>query len=624
MDRLKLDGWCEKGILGLVLAILVFSPLATGCVRPQDFVVIEWLAVALLALWFCRFWLNPKHRLLWPPVCWAVLAFMVYAVLRYFLSDLEYPARQELIKVLIYGFLLFAIITNLHRLEFTQIVTVGLLSLGMLISLYAIYQFLSGSDYVWNFIRPEGYRRRGSGTFISPNNLACYLAMILPIGLAYTLTGRVTHLHKVLVGYAALAIFAGIVSTISRGGWLATLITLVVFFVFLVRQRDYRLQSLFLALALIGVAATSLGLAKLSEDRKKHLAVEAQTKEVRFRIWEPAVAMWKDHVWLGVGPDHFDTRFRQYRPPDAELQYRPGRVHNDYLNTLADWGAIGFVLIASVWGIFYWQVIRSWKYINRSQNDLAAKRSNKSSLVFGGALGLLAILLHSVVDFNFHVPANAILAVTLLGLIAGHFRFATERYWFTVRWPLKAVVTPVLLAAVCYLGAQSRQHTVESYWLGRAEADSNNVTNRIEDLKHAFAVEPRNFQTAYDLGETLRLLSWEGGEDFQNTATQAMRWFQSAIELNQYDPFSQIRLGMCLDWVGKHAEAEPYFAKANALDPNGFYTAAHVGWHYFQVADYPAAQKWFQRSLGLFWADNPISRAYLNILKDKLPEIPKS
>src|SRR3954469_1243932 len=258
MDRLKLDGWCEKAVLGLTLGILIFSPLATGCGRPQGFVVVQWLTVALLAVWLCRFWLNPKHRLLWTPVCWAALAFMIYAVIRYLFSDVEYLARQELIKVLIYGFLLFAIITNLHRIELTQIVFITLLSLGMLISLYALYQFLSGSEYVWHFLRPEGYRARGSGTFISPNNLACYLGMLLPLGLAYTLTGRLTHLQKVLVGYASLAIFAGIVSTVSRGGWLAAGISLLCFFVFLFRQRDYRLQSLLLGLALLVVAAGCL------------------------------------------------------------------------------------------------------------------------------------------------------------------------------------------------------------------------------------------------------------------------------------------------------------------------------------------------------------------------------
>src|SRR5436190_13601889 len=166
MDRLRLDGWCEKGILGLVLAILGFSALATGCVRPEDFVVVQWLMVGVLGLWLCRFWLNPKHRLLWSPMCWTVLAFMIYAVIRYLSADVEYLAREEMIKVLFYGFLLFAIITNLHRLESTHLIAVTLLGLGTFIALYAVYQFLSGSDYVWNFVRSEGYGRRGSGTFL--------------------------------------------------------------------------------------------------------------------------------------------------------------------------------------------------------------------------------------------------------------------------------------------------------------------------------------------------------------------------------------------------------------------------------------------------------------------------
>ena len=40
MDREQLDNWCEKSVLGLVLAILVFSVLAIGAARPQDFLVV--------------------------------------------------------------------------------------------------------------------------------------------------------------------------------------------------------------------------------------------------------------------------------------------------------------------------------------------------------------------------------------------------------------------------------------------------------------------------------------------------------------------------------------------------------------------------------------------------------
>ena len=48
MEREQLDGWYEKGILGLILSILVYSPLAFGAVRPQEFVIIQWLTVAIL------------------------------------------------------------------------------------------------------------------------------------------------------------------------------------------------------------------------------------------------------------------------------------------------------------------------------------------------------------------------------------------------------------------------------------------------------------------------------------------------------------------------------------------------------------------------------------------------
>jgi len=120
-DRERIDDWCERGVLWLVLAILVYSPLALGAVRPQEFVVVEWLTVAMLLLWGCRFWLNPKHRLLWPPVCWAVLLFMGYAVGRYLTAEVEYAASQDMIQVRIFGFILFAVLYILHCLESTQV-----------------------------------------------------------------------------------------------------------------------------------------------------------------------------------------------------------------------------------------------------------------------------------------------------------------------------------------------------------------------------------------------------------------------------------------------------------------------------------------------------------------------
>ena len=93
-------------------------------------------------------------------------------------------ARLEMIRVLVYSILFFAILNNLHRQESMQIIVLTLIFLAMSVAAYAVIQFLTGSHKVWNFISPYGHR--GSGTFISPNNCAGFLEMILPFGLAYS------------------------------------------------------------------------------------------------------------------------------------------------------------------------------------------------------------------------------------------------------------------------------------------------------------------------------------------------------------------------------------------------------------------------------------------------------
>ena len=118
-------------------------------------------------------------------------------------------------------------------------------------------------------------------------------------------------------------------------------------------------------------------------------------------------------VW-GVGPGHYDYRFRQYRP--EQVQVRPVYAHNDFLNTLADWGVAGTALVAAAWVFLYSGVWRTWRFVRASASDLGEKPSNKFAFVLGAALGLIALFCHSVVDFNMHIPANAILAIALMAL----------------------------------------------------------------------------------------------------------------------------------------------------------------------------------------------------------------
>src|SRR3984957_10992564 len=226
MNREALDKFFERGILALILAILVFAPLAMGAVDAWAFLVVQGLTIGIMLLWSLRICFSPKPQLLWPPICWVVLAFAIYAVARYLTADIEYVARQEMIQVIMYAFLFFAIVNNFYRQEFSQVISFTLIFLAMGISGSAIFQFFTHSPHVWNY--DALYPGRGTGTFISPNNLAGFLEMILPLAVAYILAGRITPVMRIILGYSAFVITAGIVVTFSRGGWAACAAALLV------------------------------------------------------------------------------------------------------------------------------------------------------------------------------------------------------------------------------------------------------------------------------------------------------------------------------------------------------------------------------------------------------------
>src|SRR5271170_8003179 len=154
MNRDALDKFFERGILALVLVILIFAPLAFGAVDAWAFLVVQALTICVAIFWALRIWFSPKPQLLWPPLCWVVLAFVIYAVARYLTADIEYVARQELIQILVCAILFFAIVNNLYRQETAQTISFALIFLAMGISCFAVYQFLTHSNPVWNFTSP--------------------------------------------------------------------------------------------------------------------------------------------------------------------------------------------------------------------------------------------------------------------------------------------------------------------------------------------------------------------------------------------------------------------------------------------------------------------------------------
>jgi len=397
-------------------------------------------------------------------------------------------------------------------------------------------------------------------------------------------------------------------------------IATVVFFIILLMHRKHRLAAL-IVLGVLTVAAVVI-LPKVMTFRlrfERLISHKELNQNVRYSLWEPALEMWRENPVWGVGPGHFNSVFRAYRPQNVQLQ--PDWVHNDYLNTMADWGLAGTAVVATAWLLLAIGGLQAFRAVRPQSSDLALMSgSNKFAFTLGTSLGLFAILLHSWVDFNMHIPANAILCVSLMALLASHMRFASAKCWFSAPVAVKGVLSVALIGGAAYLGWQAWIRGAEAIHLARAEAESVFSPEQARHLKAAFAADPRNGGTAYRIGECYRVQSFEGGNDYAELGQEALQWFERARQLDPWNGYASLRYGMCLDWLGRQQESGPWFARANELDPNGYFSVAHIGLHHVQIGNYAAAIPWFERSLRLQSDANPVARSYLQISQLRLLE----
>jgi O-antigen ligase len=115
--------------------------------------------------------------------------------------------------------------------------------------------------------------------------------------------------------------------------------------------------------------------------------------------------MWRDHLWLGVGPGNYAVAYASYNLP---RWYEPlGHAHNVYLNFAAEAGLLGLAAYLWLWLASLWQAVR----VSASPNRLAAA-------IGAGVLGALtAASVHNVFD-NLWVQHIYLSLALLLGLLA--------------------------------------------------------------------------------------------------------------------------------------------------------------------------------------------------------------
>ncbi|PYQ18425.1 MAG: hypothetical protein DMF79_15030 [Acidobacteria bacterium] len=241
------------------------------------------------------------------------------------------------------------------------------------------------------------------GPFASKNHIAGYVGLARRGGGREWTSGRRAG-GVVLALVAALAMALGVLVSLSRGGAASLAAGGLAFLAFQVRERrgQGRVGPFLPALA-VAVALAALLLLVLPPQAHDRLRSLADTS-FRLDTWRDTLRLASSSPWVGQGLGSFEDAYPRFKSGHGEL--RVEHAENDYLETLAETGLLGVSLAVAA-------------LLLGAARVLSARPSTLLRGLGAGALaGLVALLMHSLFDFNLRIPSNAILAAFLASVAA--------------------------------------------------------------------------------------------------------------------------------------------------------------------------------------------------------------
>ncbi len=437
----QLDSWHKLSYYGLML-LLLFAPLFRAGNRPLPLLVIELLSLGLL---LAMTW-NPGRIVRIPLVFRTIGLAMLLLPMAYLLPLPEslihaMPGRAIYADVLasiaadgwrsisiipsateyaLYATLpVVAVFAVVYLLPVPQVKNLVYLVIGVaaLQATLGLMQYGAGPDSALHFGNPYA-SKSASGTFANRDHLAGMLEMVLPVVLALMAAslghgGMKSHRRRArwrqkiaflssfkghqaaFFGALGVLLLLGLVFTRSRAGlalaMLGLFLSLLAFARRLGGSNVYGTLGTVLAVAMI--AAVEIGLAPVLD----RFSVDPLT-DSRLSIFSSTLDGIGSLFPFGGGAGVFPPVYPLFQPANLG-QVFVNHAHNDYLEALFEQGVFAlFILIAGLL-IYLRQWPRLW---------IRSRWGSFRFIQVGAGIGLLLMLLHSLLDFNLQIPANAI------------------------------------------------------------------------------------------------------------------------------------------------------------------------------------------------------------------------
>lgn len=383
-----------------VCSLVVFAVLAHGAVEDWARAVLEIGAGILFVTWALRAYFKQEQQIVIPPLLPPLLAFSAVALAQLLShrTASSYATRMEFILLVADAVLLFLAAQVFRTRSDWRGFIWFVMTLGFLVSLFGILQHLTFNGKLYWF-REMHYPAVPFGPYVNRNHFAGFVELVIPVSLVPLALGKVRRERWVLVSLFAVVPIGALFLSASRGGIISFGVEVAVLLLWLVLRRAFgkHLLSAGVVLLLAFLMVSWLGIHQAIARFSAMQALEV-TESKRVSMAADTWHIFLDHPVMGTGFGTLQTVFPRY-----ETNY-DGKIvnhsHDDYLEALAETGLLGGLCCGWFLGVLLFGSVR---HLSRPGSTFAA------TLQLSALIACLGFLTHSLVDFNLHIPANALL-----------------------------------------------------------------------------------------------------------------------------------------------------------------------------------------------------------------------
>lgn len=314
-------------------------------------------------------------------------------------------------------------------------------------------------------------------TLGQPNWLAAYLAILLPISIAFFIDNLKPQTEKkyhvlgimyyvsdkkfILNTYYILLttlFYIAILYTGSRSGFLGLLSGGFVLF-FLSKQKMLLFKFVIFPLLILSFfVGTPIDL-QLKQLAQRFLpsfpkyqipnttyqpqgpALETggtESGKIRLIVWRGAITAWLHNPIFGTGVETFAFAYYKYRPVEhnltSEWDYLYNKAHNEYLNYLATTGVFGLGSYLTIIGTFLFFCLKNLK----------------SQIIFGLLAAYISILVSNFLGFSVVIINIYFFLIPAFVFVLGGMTKTRSYPLYAIRYPL-LVITPLILTTLYLL-----------------------------------------------------------------------------------------------------------------------------------------------------------------------------